>query len=125
MHFMNNPCLDFEKGSLGYLNARKEINCLLIEDGCVQAIRKIKPGTELLTGYHTDQHRPKKHTADKYELEMNKKPAAKKAAQKKTVSKEKKPAAKKYASRKHSEPEKKKKPLPERSLRRSATKKRK
>ena len=136
MHYMNNPCLDYQRGTPGYFKARKEINCLLLEDGCVQAIRKITPGTELLTGYHTDQHRPKKMTGGlDNDVNIVKKPSAKKPAAKKSVGKKraattiatkksvaKKPAAKKYTPKKHSRSHDNKRKFPKRSSNQVASK---
>jgi hypothetical protein len=129
MHYMNNPCLTFEKGTTSYFNARKDQNCLLLEDGCVQAIRKIKPNTELLTGYHSDQLRPRKQMIDRDEsVGMDIKPTAKKSIQQKkhtqtqgrTMKPMKKAASKpvgtKYVSKKnHTRSESKVRKLPARS----------
>ena len=72
MHYMNNPCMTFKRGTPGYIAAAKDNNCLLLDDGCVQAIKKIKPNTELLTGYQRDQIYRRKDS------DLDKKPAAKK-----------------------------------------------
>ena len=115
MHYMNNPCLTFEKGTPSYFRARKDQNCLLLEDGCVQAIRKIKPGTELLTGYQRDQIRPRK------QMIVQKKSMQKKAGTKKPVKKAaSKPTTKKYASKKnHTGSESKVRKLPAKSASRT------
>jgi hypothetical protein len=83
MHYINNPCMSFKRGTPGYIAAAKDNNCLLLDDGCVQAIKKIKPNTELLTGYQRDQIYTKKclqtstkNTVDE-DSDMDKKPAAK------------------------------------------------
>ena len=94
MHYINNPCLDYTNGTSGYFKNRKEHNCLLMEDGCVKAIKKIKPGTELLTAYTTDQQRE--------DEDGSKKPAAKKSVVKKLVGKKKKISSKKQAPKRSS-----------------------
>lgn len=113
MHFINNPCLDVQKGTREYSNARRQINCLLREDGCVQATRKIGPGTELLTGYFKDQHREKKQVGSNVDTmeTVAKKPAAKKSVALKSAAKKspakKSPAKKKTPLAKNKSPAKK------------------
>lgn len=55
MHYLNNVCLCFERGSPEYESARKYQNCVLVDEGSVKAIKKIYPGTELFTAYSSDE----------------------------------------------------------------------
>jgi hypothetical protein len=52
----NSACCSFAFGSPEFHSAKKDQNCLLIEDGSIKARKKICPGTELLTGYNFDEH---------------------------------------------------------------------
>jgi hypothetical protein len=56
MQYMNSACQSFVAGSLEFESAKRNQNCLIYDDGIVQATKKIHPGTELLTGYNNDEH---------------------------------------------------------------------
>jgi hypothetical protein len=55
-HYLNSACRSFAFGSPEFHSAKKDQNCLLVEDGSIKATKKIRPGTELLTGYSADEH---------------------------------------------------------------------
>jgi hypothetical protein len=57
MHYLNNACLTYEKGTLEYEKARKLNNCKLIDDGTIMTSAKISPGEELLSGYNRDEEK--------------------------------------------------------------------
>ena len=54
-HYLNSACRSFAFGSREFNSAKKDQNCLLVEDGSITATKKIHPGTELLTGYSADE----------------------------------------------------------------------
>jgi hypothetical protein len=54
--YLNSACRSFAFGSPEFHSAKKDQNCLLVEDGSIKATKKIGPGTELLTGYGADEH---------------------------------------------------------------------
>jgi hypothetical protein len=58
----NSACRSFAFGSPKFHSAKKDQNCLLVEDGSIKATKKIGPGTELLTGYSPDEHDIKQTT---------------------------------------------------------------
>ena len=103
MHFLNNACLSFTKGSKAYQDATKDQNCEILQDGTVSATKKISPGSELLTAYSTDKGKKQKLLRAE-ESDEDKKPKAKttggKGGRKTEVPTRKSLARRKYAGRK-------------------------
>lgn len=57
MHYLNSACFSLEVGSREYEKARKEQNCVVLDDGRVKATKKIPRNYEvLIMGGHSKEH---------------------------------------------------------------------
>ena len=55
--FLNSACFSLEVGSWEYEKARKDQNCVVLDDGSVKAIKMIPRNHEvLLMGGHSEEH---------------------------------------------------------------------
>jgi len=79
MHYMNNACKTYLEGTKEFEDSRRLQNTLMIDDGMVYATKKIRKGSELLTGYTNDERmeRMEYEEDEEDEEDDDRKPAAK------------------------------------------------